>query len=64
MIIGSDLVKDKLTIKNCLIIGVVLIIIAITIGIIFRNDIAFIFAGSGTVIIGISILRYINKGDK
>lgn len=55
--------KDKLTIKNCSIFGTILILIAIVIGIAFQNDIGFIFAGIGTVIIGISILRYINKGE-
>ncbi len=55
--------KDKLTIKNCIIFGTILILIALLIGIAFKNDIAFIFAGFGVVIIGISILRYINKGD-
>lgn len=55
--------KDKLTIKNCLIFGIILILIGLIIGIVLENDIAFIFAGVGIVIIGISILRYINKGD-
>ncbi len=50
--------------KTGLILGSLLIVIAILIGIIFRHDIAFIFAGIGTSIIGITILAYLNKGDK
>ena len=53
----------NLTFKKGLLFGIILIIIAILIGIIFRNDIGFIFAGIGVVIIGISILAYINKGN-
>lgn len=53
----------KFNVKNGIISGSTLIIIAILIGIIFRNDIGFVFAGIGTVIIGISILAYINKGN-
>lgn len=53
--------KDKITYKNGFILGSILIIIAILIGIIIQNDIAFIFSGLGIVIIGISILAYINK---
>ena len=50
--------------KTGLILGSLLIVIAILIGIIFRHDIAFIFAGIGTSIIGITILAYLNKGDQ
>ena len=32
-------------------------------GFIIEHDIAFVFAGLGTVIIGISILTIINKGN-
>lgn len=49
--------------KIGLIIGISLIIIGILIGIIFGSDIGFIFSGLGTVTAGISILRYINKGN-
>lgn len=49
--------------KIGIIIGATLILIAILIGIIFRHDIAFVFAGTGTIIIGISALAYINRGD-
>lgn len=45
-------------------IGVVFILIAILIGILFQHDIGFIFAGIGTIIIGITILAYINKDGK
>ena len=45
-------------------IGGILILIAILIGIIFQHDIGFIFAGIGTIIIGITILTYLNKDDK
>jgi len=44
--------------------GCILILIAILIGIIFEHDIAFIFGGVGIIIIGITFLAYINKGDK
>lgn len=47
-----------------LIIGIVFIIVAILIGIFLQHDIAFIFAGIGTIIIGITILTYINKDGK
>lgn len=50
--------------KKGLIIGFVLIIISSLIGLIFQHDIAFIFAGIGTIIIGISFLSYINKDGK
>lgn len=50
--------------KKGLLLGIILIIIAILIGIIFRHDIAFIFAGIGTIIIGITTLMYLNKDDK
>lgn len=56
--------KEKLTVKNGIILGIVLILIGILIGILFLSDIGFIFAGFGTVSIGISILMYINKDDK
>ncbi len=49
--------------KIGLIIGISLILIGILIGIIFGSDIGFIFSGIGIVIMGISILRYINKGN-
>ena len=44
--------------------GAILITIAILIGIIFRHDIAFVFGGCGTIVIGITILMYLNKDDK
>ena len=50
--------------KTGLVLGGALIIIAILIGILFRHDIAFIFAGIGTSIVGITILAYLNKDDK
>lgn len=50
--------------KYGIIIGSTLILIAILIGIIFQHDIGFVFAGFGVVIIGISILTLINKGNK
>lgn len=53
--------KKNSKLINGLIIGIVFVIIAISIGIIFQHDIGFIFGGIGTVIIGISILTYINK---
>lgn len=53
----------KFNYKTGLIIGFALIIVAILIGIIFQHDIGFLFAGSGTIIIGISILTHINKGN-
>lgn len=56
--------KGKITIKHGFITGIALIILAIGIGIITRNDIAFVFAGIGTMIIGFTTLIYINKGDK
>ena len=55
--------KQKFNFKNGMIIGSILILIAIAIGIIFQHDIGFVFAGIGIVIIGISILTYINKGN-
>ena len=55
--------KGKLNIKNALIIGFSLIVIAILIGLIFQHDIAFVFAGVGIIIIGIAALSYINKGE-
>ncbi len=56
-------VKKKKNVKMGFIIGLCLVVIAILIGIIFEHDIAFVFAGLGTVIIGISILAIINKGN-
>lgn len=50
--------------KKGLLLGIILIVIAILIGIIFRHDIAFIFGGIGTIIIGITTLMYLNKDDK
>lgn len=55
--------KKNINLKSGFIIGFILIGIAILIGLIFRHDIAFVFAGLGTVIIGISILTIINKGN-
>lgn len=55
--------KNKLNFRNGMITGFLLIIIAILIGIIFQHDIGFVFAGIGIVIIGISILIKINKGN-
>ena len=54
--------NDKL--KKGLISGISFIIIALLIGIIFLHDIAFIFAGIGTIIIGITFLTYINRDGK
>ncbi len=53
----------KFNFKKGILTGSILVLIAILIGIIFRNDVGFIFAGIGLVIIGISILAYINKGN-
>lgn len=53
----------KFNFKTGLLIGLILIIIAIIIGIIWQHDIGFVFAGIGIVIIGISTLTYINKGN-
>lgn len=53
--------KDKLRIGIFL--GCILILIAILIGVIFEHDVAFIFGGIGTIIIGITFLFYINKDD-
>lgn len=50
--------------KRGLAFGVLLILISIAIGILFQNDIGFIFAGIGTVIIGITILMLINQDGK
>lgn len=47
-----------------LIIGLIFIILAIIIGVITENDIGFVFAGIGTIIIGFSILLFINKNNK
>lgn len=55
--------KKNINFKSGFIIGFILIGIAILIGYIFEHDVAFIFAGLGTVIIGISILTIINKGN-
>lgn len=56
--------KNLSGIQKGFIIGGILILIAILIGIIFQHDIGFIFAGIGTIIIGITILTYLNKDDK
>ena len=56
--------KNLSVIQKGFIIGSILILIAILIGIIFQHDIGFIFAGIGTIIIGITILTYLNKEDK
>lgn len=50
--------------KKGFMLGAILIAIAILIGIIFRHDIAFVFGGCGTIIIGITILMYLNKDGK
>lgn len=55
---------NKFNVKYGIILGSTLIVIAILIGIIFQHDIGFVFAGIGVVIIGISILTYINRGNK
>lgn len=55
--------KKNINFKSGFLIGFILIAIAILIGLIFRHDIAFVFAGLGTVIIGISILTIINNGN-
>ncbi len=46
------------------IVGIVLIVIAILIGLIFQHDIAFVFGGLGIVSIGVATLLYINKGNQ
>lgn len=56
--------KNLSSVQKGFIIGGILILIAILIGIIFQHDIGFIFAGIGTIIIGITILTYLNKDDK
>lgn len=56
--------KNLSSVKRGIIIGAILILIAILIGILFQHDIGFIFAGIGTIIIGITILTYLNKDDK
>ena len=56
--------KNLSGIQKGFIIGGILILIALLIGIIFQHDIGFIFAGIGTIIIGITILTYLNKDDK
>ena len=56
--------KGKMTIRNGFIIGTCLILIAIVVGLLTGNDIGFVFAGIGVMVIGISTLVYINKGDK
>ena len=53
----------KISIKTGFIIGISLIVVAIIIGLIFNSDIGFMLSGIGTVIIGISILRHINKDN-
>ncbi len=49
--------------KKGLFLGILLIGIAIIIGILFQHDIAFVFAGIGTILIGIVFLAWIN-GDR
>ncbi len=49
--------------KKGILIGIICIIISLIIGIMFEHDIAFIFAGIGVIIIGFSILSYINKDN-
>lgn len=56
--------KNLSSVQKGFMIGGILILIAILIGIIFQHDIGFIFAGIGTIIIGITILTYLNKDDK
>jgi hypothetical protein len=56
--------KGKMTIKNGFIIGIILILIAIVVGLLTGSDIGFVFAGIGVMVIGFTILIYINKGDK
>lgn len=56
--------KKISTTKKGIILGVLLIVIAILIGIIFMHDIGFIFAGVGVIIIGVTILAYLNRSDK
>ena len=46
------------------IVGIVLIVIAILIGLIFQHDIAFVFGGLGIVSIGVATLLYINRGNQ
>lgn len=49
--------------KVGIIIGIIIIIFAIIIGIISGNDVGFLLAGIGTIIMGISILAFINKDN-
>lgn len=53
--------KGKLT--RGLLLGCLFIMIAIAIAVFFQHDIGFIFAGIGTIIIGITFLAYINKDE-
>lgn len=53
--------KGKLT--RGLLIGSFFIIVAIAIAIFFQHDIGFVFAGIGTIIIGITFLAYINQDN-
>lgn len=48
-------------IMNAIIVGCILITIAIIIGILYQHNIAFVFAGSGIIIIGIAFLSYVNR---
>ena len=54
----------KFNSKIGIIIGITIIIFAIIIGAISGNDIGFLLAGIGTIIMGISILAFINKDNK
>ena len=60
---GVVCLKNKNSFKKGILFGFLLIVIAILIGIIFQHDIGFVFAGIGIVVIGISILIKINKGN-
>jgi hypothetical protein len=53
----------KFNSKIGIIIGITIIIFAIIIGIISGSDLGFLLSGIGTIIMGISILTYINKDN-
>ena len=53
----------KFNSKIGIITGITIIIFAIIIGIISGSDIGFLLSGIGTIIMGISILTYINKDN-
>lgn len=53
----------KKNFKITMSVGIIIILIGIIIGILFEHDIAFVFGGIGTILIGLSILSYINKND-